>query len=225
MKKDLLVLHGALGSASQMKAALHERLEPFFQPHYLDFIGHSSQPSPGSFDAQSFARQLESYIAHNQLDQPIVLGYSMGGYMALLLESQTNIFSKIITLGTKYHWSPEVAAREVQMLQIEPLKQKVPAFVDQLKQRHGESHWEEVVRLTADLMLALGNDPALNNPASIICPVYVCRSTDDKMVSKEESVRLASDVRSGVYHEIPNSKHPIEQTNIAELVDFILQIA
>ena len=44
-------------------------------------------------------------------------GHSMGGYVALKLAlKRPELVDRIITLGTKFNWTPEVAAKEVKML-------------------------------------------------------------------------------------------------------------
>jgi len=161
MKHHLLILHGALGCKeqfSQWKIALSEK----FNCHIFDFAGHGSRSAENnSFSIPLFAVELEEYIKRNNLNQPHVFGYSMGGYVALYTAVHTkSLLGKIITLATKFDWNPESSKRESGYLKPEIMLQKVPALVEQLKTRHG-AHWEKVVAKTAEMMLELGHAPLL----------------------------------------------------------------
>ena len=53
----------------------------------------------------------------------------MGGYVALQLANKhPKYVQKIITLGTKFAWDKETAAKEVKMLNPEKIEEKIPAF-------------------------------------------------------------------------------------------------
>ena len=68
-----------------------------------------------------------------------IFGYSMGGYVALwLARFYPDRVGKIFTLGTKLKWNDEEAEKEIKMLNPEKVELKVPAFAQQLAERHGE---------------------------------------------------------------------------------------
>ena len=82
---------------------------------------------------------------------------------------------KVITLGTKYEWSEEIAAKEIKMLRPDVIEQKLPAFAQQLANRHGAMEWKNVLDKTAAMLLGLGKHPLLSSAVlqKITCPTLV----------------------------------------------------
>lgn len=88
----------------------------------------------------------------------------MGGYVALWLAHQhPERVRKIVTLGTKFDWSPESARLEVKKLDAEKILEKVPAFALILETRHAPNDWKQLLSRTSTMMLALGSDPLLKD--------------------------------------------------------------
>lgn len=80
----VLLIHG-IGSSSADFNPVLEGLVEFCQPYLLDLRGHgaSDQPEVG-YHYSDYVRDLESVLAHLQLDHPIVLGHSLGGIITLM---------------------------------------------------------------------------------------------------------------------------------------------
>ena len=152
----------------------------------------------------------------------MVFGYSMGGYVALKLESMhPETFSKILTLGTKFNWTPESAAQEARMLNPEKIEEKVASFAVYLKQLHGENNWKSVLNRTADMMLEMGNNPPITEQVLqlVHVPVTCYRGGKDTMVTEAETIWAVQNLPDASYHEIPEWIHPIDKIPAAQLAD------
>ena len=221
--QPLLLLHGAIGSKDQL-VPLKEELESYFDIHCFNFPGHGDDHSIEPFSMHAFAKATMAYCEKHELRDPLVFGYSMGGYVALYLESlYPGTFKKIITLATKYNWSEEIAAREVKMLRPEVIEQKVPAFAQQLASRHGDTRWKDVLHKTAAMLLDLGKHPLLTSPAlqQVLCPTMVLLGDKDNMVSNEETQFAANLLPHSEFQIIPNTPHPIEQVDVSVLATIV----
>ena len=224
--ENLLLLHGALGSAA-MLAPLKEALQGSYKVYTLDFSGHGGKPLPQEpFSMQRFAQDIRQFMDEQQLDQTHIFGYSMGGYAALslALEHQTRIRS-IYTLATKFSWSVEAAEKETRMLVPERVEEKVPAFAATLAQRHAPQDWKQVMRQTAGMMRSLGQSPLLTPDTlpQLQLPVQLAVGDRDNMVTVEETLwacRLLPDARLQV---LPNTRHPFETLSIPDLSQHIRQ--
>lgn len=223
--KDLIILHGALGAKSQFVDLAHF-LEKSFNVHLLEFNGHGALSGIGPFRIDIFAAQLEEYIAERNLMNPLVFGYSMGGYVALYLACKRALqLDKLVTLGTKFDWNTESALAESRLLNPDKIEEKVPAFAANLKKLHGESNWRMVLEETAEMMLEMGNKPPLNPEmlSAINFPVCCARGSGDVMVSEGETLPYVNGTKQGVYQEIDGWKHPIDHIPVAELAEFLLK--
>lgn len=212
----LILLHGALGAADQMEN-LRAALAPDFQAFTFSFSGHGGLPlGDEPFAIGSFADDLAQFMDAKNLPQADVFGYSMGGYVALeFARRQPARLRRIATLGTKFDWSPDIAARESAMLNPEKWEAKVPQFAQMLAARHAPVDWKMVVKRTADMMLALGGGAALTGAqlAEIQHDVQIMVGDLDNMVSREESERAAANLPNGRFQILPETKHPFEQVD------------
>lgn len=85
--KDLLLLHGAIGSAEQL-FSLKEKLDSQYRVHVVEFPGHGQTTSEEEFSIEFFASYVADYCKTQKLQSVSVFGYSMGGYVALTLALQ-----------------------------------------------------------------------------------------------------------------------------------------
>jgi len=154
-----------------------------------------------------------------------VFGYSMGGYVALYLaKNYSNRIGKIITFGTKFNWSPEIALIETKMLNADKIADKIPAFADVLLKRHNPIDWRLVLSKTSQMMLEMGdNNPLkLKDYQNIKHQVKIGLAIDDEMVSKEETMDVYNALPHSTFYSLPNSKHPIEKVEIKTLTEEIV---
>lgn len=227
MTKSILLLHGALGSAAQMKP-LVDILEDHCTVYSVDFSGHGGKPIPSEgFDMDKMADDLADYI-RNQLPCPIpVFGYSMGGYIAAIVASRwPELIASVTTLGTKWDWSPEIASREVGMLNTEAIESKVPALAALIQSRHHPNTWKAVVEATARMLSKLGEAPLLDEKilARITVPVTILRGTADRMVAEEPSILAASWIPNAQYIPLQDVPHPFEQVDLTQLKPYLLRV-
>jgi pimeloyl-ACP methyl ester carboxylesterase len=220
----VLLLHGALGSSSQLEP-LKQKLEARGKEVFmLNFSGHSGVPSRGSFGIEIFADDVLTYLERQQLNQVDIFGYSMGGYVAVWLAlKHPERVGKIITLGTKFDWSPESAEQEVRKLNAEKIQEKVPAFARILEHRHAPNDWKELLSKTRDMMLSLGNQPLLTeeNLKTIQHEVLICLGDQDDMADRNYSEQVAEWLPNGTFELLENTPHPIEKVELNRLVELI----
>ena len=222
--QHLLLLHGAIGSAMQLETLAH-KWSGRYKVHNLNLPGHGGTQGPEDFSMQHFTGYVKDYCLKQGLDKVAVFGYSMGGYVGLLLAQQEpQLVDKVVTLATKFEWSPDIAAREVKMLQPEVIRQKLPAFAKTLEERHGAGSWEAVLHKTAALLEGLGRENRLNETilAEMQTPVLLMVGDRDKMVSVEETLRTSRFMPNAGLAVLPRTPHPIEQVD-PELLCFMVE--
>jgi len=216
--KHILFLHGALGAQSQFDS-LKEKLSSSYHCHSLDFFGHGQSSFSDQFGIDAFANQVTDYVRQYELEGCHVFGYSMGGYVALFAEhAEPGLFSSIMTLGTKFNWTPESSKREASLLDPAKIEEKVPDYADSLKKMHGDK-WIELCEKTAEMMRYLGDMPLLTSLtlSEIKLPVRLCIGDSDKMVTLEETMLSFRQLAQGSFLVMPTTPHPIEQVNMDRL--------
>lgn len=225
--KNLIILHGALGAQSQFEQ-LTAQLADHFNVYTLDFEGHGTKSGAEiGFSIEHFTQNLKEFMDQHEIRKPLVFGYSMGGYVALKLESRyPGSFEKVVTLGTKFDWNPESAEKEAKMLNPEKIEEKVPAFAAYLKSLHGENEWKTVLQRTAAMMVELGNKPTLKpyDFHHIQTPVQLLRGEKDVMVTQKETANVQELLANSTYNEIAEWQHPINLVPSKELAQELLSL-
>ncbi len=225
--QTLILTHGALGSSADLDKLAEALQKENYNVFTFSFSGHGNTDFETDFDIEQFTLELQQFILKNALVQPSVIGFSMGGYVALNLARRSpEIIDKIITLGTKFNWSKEVVEKEVKLLDAEVMLTKVPAFAKSLELKHGEK-WKTLLLRTAQLMRGISANNYLN-PESLINiknKTLVGLGDKDQMVTLEETISVYRSLPKANMYILPNTKHPIEQLNstlfVAVIKDFL----
>jgi esterase/lipase len=223
MKEKLFLLHGALGSRKQFSPVL-ERLEESFDVYTLNFEGHGGNESLNEFSIQLFTKNVIDFMQVNSIDKVNIFGYSMGGYVALNLALiAPKKVKKKITLGTKFNWGLESAAKEVQMLNPIIIEEKFPHFAEKLKQEHKPQNWKVVMKKTAKMMIDMANGARLldSDFKKINHTVIIGIGSLDTMVSYEESEYVSRLVPNSKLIKLEGVKHPIDKIGTDELIEYI----
>ncbi|MBO9205154.1 MULTISPECIES: alpha/beta fold hydrolase [Niastella] len=222
--QHLLLLHGALGSKDQFQPLVH-LLEDTYQVHTFNLSGHGGQPLPGSaFTIQSFSEHVARYIQDMNIKTVNVFGYSLGGYIAMYLAQQMpDTITKVVTLATKFHWDEKTASKEVKLLDSKTIQEKVPAFAEQLQQRHAPVNWTSLLDKTKELLINLGtnNTLQLEDYTGINTPCLVLLGDRDKMVTLEETLAVYKQLPNAQLGVLPATPHAFEQVNLSLLAFMI----
>lgn len=216
---DLILLHGALGSAEQF-LPLRELLSNDFQTYTFNFSGHGGRDLSSGFSIDFFAGELSDFIVAHRLHQADIFGYSMGGYVALKTAmNHPDSIGKIMTLGTKFDWGHEALMKEVRMLQPDIVEVKVPAFASALRSRHFPQDWKLLMKRTADMMMALSESQSLGEEDLRQLPhqVLITVGDEDTLVTIEESKIAAHQMPNASFKIIPGFKHPVEAVDLKVL--------
>ncbi|SRR5690606_9168559 len=223
MKNPVLLLHGALGSKVQL-IPLQKNLASERKVFTMDFEGHGNSKSETDFSIELFTKNVIDFLRENSLPQVDIFGYSMGGYVALNVAFRNpDLVARIVTLGTKFEWTPAFAEKETKMLVPEKIEIKVPAFAERLKQLHGAENWENTVLKTARMMQNLGDNPTLKEEdfQKINNKTLICLGELDVMATENESKNVSSLLKNGRFQAIPKLKHPIETASMEEIAAIV----
>jgi pimeloyl-ACP methyl ester carboxylesterase len=225
-KPPLLLLHGAVGASAQFDPLL-PLLDERYEIHRLDFEGHGHAPlRERPFRTEHFAENVVEYLDRRSLERIDIFGYSMGGYAALYLaHAQPQRVRRIATLGTKFNWNHEVAAREARQLDPEKIREKVPQFARALEARHTAAGWETVLSRTREMMTALGEQKAVTPEmlGGIPHRVRIGVGDRDSMVTLEESQAAYRSLPQGELEVLPGTPHPLEKIPPARLARYVME--
>jgi pimeloyl-ACP methyl ester carboxylesterase len=223
MKRKLILLHGALGIDAQM-FPLAKRLSAHFEIQNVLFHGHGSLDAGAVFNIDSLAQQL---ITGMQDEKALVVGYSMGGYVALTAAAiEPELFEGVMTLGTKFDWSADTLEKELKQLRPDKIREKVPQLAKILEERNGAA-WPQQAEATANMMLHLSARyrDIESTWTGMQKPVRLMLGDQDKMVTLEETNRVWTILPNANVKVIANTPHPIERVDISLLMTEVLDFS
>ena len=225
MSDPILLLHGALGAGDTLQP-LADALQPILPPdtavHAHEFAGHGTTPDADApadapYDVARLAAGVLDAMDARGVERATLFGYSMGGYVALLLAAEHPARVRaVVTLATKLAWTPEVAAREASRLDAGAIRAKVPRFADALAARHaGAGGWERVLARTAGMLHALAAHPTVTPDvlARVTCPTRICVGDRDATVMLDECATAVRALRRGELAVLPGTGHPLEHAD------------
>lgn len=222
----VLLLHGALGSKTQLDPLKNSLQEKGVVVYTMNFSGHSGENFESDFGIERFARDVVRFMDEHQIRCADIFGYSMGGYVALWMAYQYPEYTaKIVTLGTKFDWNTESAEKEINKVDPDKILEKVPAFARILEQRHAPNDWRELLQKTAGMMRQLGTKPLLTPEifAQINNDVWILLGDLDDMADLMYSKKVAEMLPHGKFVSLEKTPHPIERTDVKFIQRILLE--
>lgn len=96
--KPLIILHGVFGSLDNWMT-FARNLSDYRKVYLVDQRNHGQSPHSDEFNYDAMADDLKKFIEDHKLDQPDIIGHSMGGKTAMKLAVKyTDLFSKLIVV-------------------------------------------------------------------------------------------------------------------------------
>lgn len=78
----LIILHGLFGSSDNWRSIGNE-LSRFYEVYLIDLRNHGRSPHFVEFSYTSMANDIAEFISEKKLNNPILMGHSMGGKVAM----------------------------------------------------------------------------------------------------------------------------------------------
>ena len=80
--QDLIVIHGLFGMSDNWNT-LGKQFSKYCKVHLVDLRNHGRSPHSVEFNYQVMSDDLKEYIEDNNISNPIILGHSLGGKIAI----------------------------------------------------------------------------------------------------------------------------------------------
>ncbi len=209
----LLLLPGLLGSIQTQWPSFAEVLAQDYYVLLMDLRGHGrSTNETAELRPDPMVQDILGLLDHLQIGQVHVAGYSLGGYLGLILaQNQPRRVGSLVMHATKFYWTKDTAVQMRQQLDPDKMAEKVPVYADQLVQAHGGRHWRDLVRQAADLVSWLvDNGLAEKMVANIQTRVLVSVGDRDELIPLNEAYRLSRALLNGELLTLPGVRHPFQ---------------
>lgn len=79
---ELIIIHGLFGMSDNWHS-LGKKFSKYYRVHLVDLRNHGRSPHSINFDYEVMCNDIMDYIRDNNIQQPILLGHSLGGKVAM----------------------------------------------------------------------------------------------------------------------------------------------
>jgi len=192
----------------------------------ITFTGHGESDIPmEGLSFERFVRDID--IALENVNGPVhLVGYSMGGYVALLwAAAHPQRVASVCAVGSKLVWTPDSLQKELKKLDPAAMAEKVPEFALGLAATHGAERWKSLVAATAAEMTRIAEQPLLTDEvlARIECPVLLAVGDRDSTSIPEDMLAVARKLKDAGVLVIPRTRHPFEEIDMDLLITQLMR--
>ena len=220
-KEILLLLPGLIGSISKQWPAFIRPLSETHRLVLMDLRGHGrSENNAKNLDINQMLQDLIGLLTYLKAPAIHVAGYSIGGYLGLMLAlTKPNQVKTLLMHGTKFYWTEEAAQKMRAQLDPDEMAKKVPAYADQLVQEHGGRQWRILVRQAADLNTTLVTKGLTERDLKHMkIPTLISVGDRDELVPLNEAQRLSRTLTKGSLIVLPGVRHPFQTVRTIPLL-------
>lgn len=221
--QPLVFIHGFPFDQTLWDGVIGELKEHYYCISY-DVRGlGSSEVGHGQYTMEGYVDDLEAVLLHLNLDQPVVCGFSMGGYIALRASERLQCFKALILANTTAT-SDNNEAKLKRASALKKIDKKgvasflegflAVAFSKQYQQKHNDTlvHWKEKI-LSFDpigikgALLAMISRTDTTSSLNQAPPTLFIEASKDEIIPTGTMKKLAETVKNAHYVELQESGH------------------
>ncbi len=202
--KNILILHG-WGRNLQDWRAVAENLSSQYRVILLDLPGHGGSGLPPSqpFDTGEFADFVLAFIKKLELKEPILLGHSFGGKVAVVIASKSNSIKRLFLVDASGIDSKSVVTR-IKNAMAKYLK-KMP-FKNYFISLLASSDYQAAGGLLPSFKKIVRQN-VIKEAKSINIPSIIIWGENDKEVTTYQAKRLHQLIRNSILRIIWGAGH------------------
>ncbi len=214
---SLMLLHGGLGSTHLEFVPLMRALQEHFFVMAFDLAGHGASsdfPTPSSLAKLGIA-QVEAVMNYYGVSQTALLGFSMGGtialHTALHLEER---LSRLILVGVNTTWDASTIRSAAHRIDPGFITKMAPAWAERLNREHGASRWQTLaLQLRNGIEAYAAHTPTPAQLTTLTLPTLVCAGDHDRIYPLDHTLNLYRALPNSQLLIFPNVEYDLRQIN------------
>ncbi|KPM47137.1 alpha/beta fold hydrolase [Jiulongibacter sediminis] len=104
--KPLVILHGVFGSSDNLYTVSKKLAEKNLAVYTLDARNHGQSPQSDELTYEAMAADLDEFLTKEDIENPVIMGHSMGGKTVMQYAQHYNNFEKLIIVDIAPRFYP-----------------------------------------------------------------------------------------------------------------------
>lgn len=202
--KDVVLLHG-WGQNIEMMKPLGDNLKDC-KITILDFPGFGNSEEPKkAYNINDCVELLEKFLKELNIKNPIVIGHSFGGRVAIVYASR-NETEKLVLFGSPCVREERKSSKEAFLKKIKkiPGMNRIGEFA---KKFIGSEDYRNASPIMRETLVNVVNEDLSKDAKQINCPTLLIWGTIDNAAPLEDAKKLEKLLKDGALIEIPGCTH------------------
>jgi len=185
----LVLLHG-WGQNIEMMQPLALPFKEDFHIINIDLPGHGRSSEPKEvLNIYEYADIIYELLMSLNIYNPIVIGHSFGGKLAIILTSKMDI-SKIVLCASPYKASKKNKSLKTKFFKAVKKIPGLSKLANEAKKHIGSSDYRNASPVMREILVKHVNEDVTNYAANIKCPTLLIWGTNDEAVSIKDAYEL-----------------------------------
>lgn len=223
-ERPLLFLHSALSTRKEFY-----KLSPFYENRkqiLFDFPSHGESTTIRTeLTSKILAEYVRSLLEELKIYSVDIIGYSLGGYVALeLARIAPSMVHSIVSHAMKFYWTESAIAEALSGLDAEKIKARSQKGYDILSAMHSENGLDKTVRSMRSIIEHFRVEQLIEeNLLTIQSPLLLSVGDRDDLVPLPEITKLynSQDQKKTFLAIHPNSPHPISKLDLLSFTNTV----
>ena len=211
----IILLHGWGTDLSSFDPIANE-LEEKFKIYKLDFPGFGkSDPPQTVWGVEDYTKFLEKFVLENNISDPIIIGHSFGGRVALLYSSRNNV-KKLILFDAagvkpkrplKYYIKVYSFKLFKKILPVIIGKTKADEKINQYRKQTGSSDYNNAVGIMRNILVKVVNEDLKHVMPNIKAPTLLIWGEHDTATPVSDAKIMEKLIKDSGLVVIKNAGH------------------
>lgn len=185
--RDVVLLHG-WGSQLEIFKHIVRKLEPDFRVYALDFPGFGGSNAPNEeWGVNDYTLFLEAFVKEFNIQNPILMGHSFGGRVAILYSSRNEV-NKLVLIDSagikparsfKYYLKVYSFKLSKRILPVLLGKEKANILIEQYRKKSGSSDYNAAAGIMRKILVKVVNEDLKRVMPQIKAPTLLIWGEND----------------------------------------------
>lgn len=239
--KPLVMLHGVFGSSDNLFTVSKTIAEQGFCVYTLDARNHGQSPRSEEFDYEAMAADLNEFLTDNNIENPVILGHSMGGKTVMQYAMRYDNYEKLIIVDIApkhyptHHNHIIEGLNAIDLTQIKSRNDATAIFKDYVsdfgeqqfllknlyRTDSGGFDWRVNVPVISKEIHQIGKE--LINVQTVDKPVLFIRGGDSPYIQDEDISAIKSVFTNAEIQTIAGANHWVHAIKPREFVESVVE--